>query len=251
MQPQCITPAELTPEQRSALLADVHAPGKPRPVIDSDLAINYARISRSVQKSINDQWFLNDKNTRRLSSDLGRTITVAVRLKDEQSGLDANRNGYRELLRLADTRQHGHILLYMADRLSRDDIEFLFTVRKLLRMGMRLWDYSLGEITVHNVGDLAAQAYKEVRKTATRTQDMMEAKAAQGVKFGPPLLGYVHKPAPGKDAQGVEHKYALTADGKPDQYDLCRCGDGPLGGRSSERPLLRPAPEGAWQSHGG
>lgn len=169
---------------RAALLAPLAPRGKPRPALEACLGLSYARVSKSVQTSIPDQ----HRAIKRAAAAAG--VPIELELDDEGSRWDNERAGYLRLKREAETGRYSHVWLFMADRLGGDDVEFIGTVRHLLRLGLKVCDTVFGEITDQHVGMLGFLSHMEIKHVSERTINALEGKAAAGVKLGYPPVGY-------------------------------------------------------------
>jgi DNA invertase Pin-like site-specific DNA recombinase len=181
MHPQCSTATTPVPP---SLVAALPLAGKLRPAATIRAGLAYARVSKTVQTSIPDQFDSIAK--------LGRLIDVPVltELHDTGSGMLSDRDGYQAVLDHAATEQYSHLLLFRADRLARDSAELQNTVKKLWQLGMEVWDTSTGKITPDNLPFLAMWAEMEIRILSERTKMGLEGKAKMGKKLGSIPLGY-------------------------------------------------------------
>jgi DNA invertase Pin-like site-specific DNA recombinase len=178
--------------ERAALLERIQPVGTPRRALAGYGCLSYARQSKSIQTSIDAQLRCNLRTAKRVGEPVRHELT------DTESGLRADRPGYQELLRLAETGEYRYVLVYKADRLSRDDEEFVRVCRNLLRMDMKIEDYTIGPITQDNVGVLALLAYMELRNLSERTKMKLEDLAEGGTKLGRYPLGYTRDPDTGQ-----------------------------------------------------
>jgi site-specific DNA recombinase len=166
--------------------------GQQRPALTGEGALSYARESTSVQDSIDAQHRANKRTAERLGT------YIRLQFQDKKSGLRSDRAGYQDLLEAAATGEYRFVLVFKADRLSRDDEEFMKVCRELLRKGLEIHDYTLGPITPENVGLLALLGRKEIEFTSQRTRMKLEDLAANGTKIGRLRPGY----QPVRDAAG-------------------------------------------------
>jgi DNA invertase Pin-like site-specific DNA recombinase len=167
------------------VLARIPLAGRLRPATTACGALAYARISKSIQTTIPGQL----ERIEALSRQLG--VPVVRVLTDTGSGMTSERDGYQVLFDEVDTEQYSHVLLFKADRLARDSAELQTTVKKLWRLGIKVYDTSVGELTPQVLPVLAMLAEMEIRQLSERTDMGLEQHAQEGSKLGQIPLGYL------------------------------------------------------------
>lgn len=125
-------------------------------------------------------------------------------LQDEGSGLDAAREDYQRLLALAEAGKISHVICFKADRLSRDDAEFIPACRKLMSRGIAIHDTTTGQLLPDAVLFTAFISNYEMRQISQRTSMKIAYLARKGVKMGSALLGYKRTPVSGVYARDEE-----------------------------------------------
>jgi DNA invertase Pin-like site-specific DNA recombinase len=185
------TSLALTGQERAALLALLPSAGRERDAVHAQAAAVYARVSTSEQDSIPAQLYSGHTYAARLG------VPVHYELQDEGSGLDAARVDYQRLLVLATGGKISHLIVWKADRLSRDDAEFVPVCRRLMALGIEIHDTTTGLLTADTVLFQAFISNVEVRNISQRTSMKMAYLAREGKKMGSPLLGYRRTLTPG------------------------------------------------------
>jgi site-specific DNA recombinase len=192
--------SSISAEERAALLAILPTAGKERPAIHAHAAAVYARLSmrKNDEKNghKNDDDEADDPDSIKAQLQAGRRyaarigVPVLRELEDVKSGLLADRDDYQRLIQLAEGDKISHVILFKADRLSRDDAEFTRVARRLMQLGIEIHDTLTGRLTPEMVGFHAFQANYEVRNISARTTMGMTFKAQAGRRVGRPPLGY-------------------------------------------------------------
>jgi site-specific DNA recombinase len=181
----------LSAPERTALLAQLPGVGRERPAVRTQAAALYARVSTDGQDSIPAQLDACRSYAAR------HALPVSFELEDTGSGLDKTRAEYRRLLALAQSGALSHVIVFKADRLSRDDAEFVPTVRTLMNLGIQIHDTTTGRLTADMVLVTALVANIEVRNISQRTTLKLAYTAREGKKLGTPLIGYRRTLTPG------------------------------------------------------
>jgi DNA invertase Pin-like site-specific DNA recombinase len=177
--------------ERTALLALLPSVGRERVAARARAAALYARVSTDHQDSIPAQLDAARAYVAR------HGLPVAYELEDTASGLDRTRADYQRLLALAENGAVSHIVMFKCDRLSRDDAEFVPTVRRLMNLGVEVHDTTAGQLTPDMVLMTAFVANIEVRNNSQRTTMKLAFVAKEGKKLGTPLIGYRRTLQPG------------------------------------------------------
>jgi DNA invertase Pin-like site-specific DNA recombinase len=147
-------------------------------------------------------------------------LPVAYELDDTGSGLDKTRADYQRLLALAQSGHISHVVCFKADRLSRDDSEFVPAVRRLMALGIEIHDTTCGKLEPDAVLFQAFIANYEVRAISQRTTLKLAFTAKEGKKLGTPLIGYRRTLQPGiyerdpEVAPVIEEMFARYAAGE-------------------------------------
>jgi DNA invertase Pin-like site-specific DNA recombinase len=199
MHPQCSIPADV----RAALTLSLPPVPCKRLAPPTYGAFLYARRSKPKQANIERQWRLEEKYARQLD------VPVMDRSKDEKSGLRRDREGLEKMLEAARARRFSHLILYMYDRLSREDRDFLTIVYELFDLGIQVYCTYEGEITRANAADLAAKSKRRVVEDSRRFIATLADLAEGGMKLGAPLIGYMKGDEPGhyvEDTAGKKYR---------------------------------------------
>ena len=232
----------------------------------------YARYSSDKQRdaSIEDQFRNCESYAKR------EDLEVVARYEDRGvSGADANRTGYRRMLADAGEEQFDVLVVDDLSRLSRDDVEFKQTIRRLTFMEVRVVGVSDGfdsfgkGARVHaGVRGLINDIYLEDLRE--KTHRGLAGRALEGKNTGGRCYGYRHVPIEDpnrKDEYGrpvilaVEREidevqaewvrwiFERYADGRPPRWiaaELNRLGvPSPRGGTWSGSAI-----NGDWKEHG-
>jgi site-specific DNA recombinase len=157
----------------------------------------YARVSTDDQAQRGYSLPSQIEACERFANQRGFDI-VAV-YQDDISGakpISARPNGC-ELVHAIDSRQVKIVIVYQVDRLSRDIVDLLTTVRDWLRAGVEIFALDIGQVTSELDIVLVIKGWQgsdERKKIAERTKRGKDGKAKAGkvVGVGPSPYGYIY-----------------------------------------------------------
>lgn len=115
--------------------------------------------------------------------------------RDVQSGLEADRPGWQELLAEARRKRFDGVLVYRLDRFGREPADAFPAIKELARLNVKLYSASEGNEPLVQ-GLLLLLAQEESRRTSARVQLVMKGMAKQGKWMTRAPLGYDVVPAP-------------------------------------------------------
>src|SRR5688500_10748234 len=157
----------------------------------------YARVSTGDQAEKGYSLPRQIEACQKFASQKG--FAVAAVYQDEISGakpISIRPNGY-ELQKAIDSRQIKSVIVYCVDRLSRDIVDLLTTVRDWLRAGVEIHALDIGQITSAQDIVLVIKGWQgsdERQKIRERTMRgrLAKAKAGKVTGQGAPPYGYTY-----------------------------------------------------------
>lgn len=163
----------------------------------SKQAAIYARVSTDDQAQHGYSLPSQIEACERFANQHGYEIVEVY--QDDISGakpISARPNGY-ELVQAIASKQIKTVIVYQVDRLSRDIVDLLTTVRDWLRAGVEIFALDIGQVTSELDIVLVIKGWQgsdERKKIAERTKRGKDGKAKAGkvVGVGPSPYGYVY-----------------------------------------------------------
>jgi hypothetical protein len=184
------------------------------------VALTYSRMSKANPTRIEDQQEAQLHMLRSLREQSGQDIPLYAQYADDGiSGFNHKRAGWLWLkidcgLALDEREQRlakklglaydpendrkpskgTDLILFMADRLARDDVDMITTGRRMFGKGMKIWDAARKvEITDQVLTLMAVMARNEGVTMSMRTTDGMAQQCKRGSKLGDLPFGYQHR----------------------------------------------------------
>src|SRR5215208_5990502 len=157
----------------------------------------YARVSTDDQAERGYSLPSQIEACQKFASQKGFDVTAVYR--DDISGakpITSRPDGY-ELQRAIDSGQVKAVIVYCVDRLSRDIVDLLTTVRDWLRAGVEVYALDVGQVTSELDIVLVIKGWQgsdERQKIRERTMrgSIAKARAGQVVGGGSPPYGYTY-----------------------------------------------------------
>lgn len=155
----------------------------------------YARVSTEDQAERGYSLPSQIENCQKFANQKG--LDIAIVYQDDVSGAKpiASRPEGRQLQNAVESRQIKTVIVYQVDRLSRDIVDLLATVRDWLRAGVEIYALDIGQITSELDIVLVIKGWQggdERQKIRERTMRGRDSKARAGKAVGQGIAPYAY-----------------------------------------------------------
>lgn len=208
---------------RDEILRNMPRRGTPRPRPTQQSAVGYGRITKASKTKLATQ---RQRVEEYIKVFLPGVPMDAWYEDNEKSRVRShNREGYQQAVAELLGGQRSHLVTFMLERWSGDDIGMTAFIRSLWVQGIEVHDAVRGKITEENLPLLAQFARLEIKTNSQRSMSKQRAIAEEGYKLGRPPLGYKWVEAKRiTDDEGKEHIKTDHGRTEPDQpaWDVLR-----------------------------